>query len=238
MLSLKLNDGPSDVSPVQLLREGDAWLELWDHARARHSTPFPAFYCLFTALEFYLKAYIVRKDKSYASTDRLKSLGHNFNEMYRVFKDLSDDGNFSDQLLNELKKYHLLGLKLDVLKYPQIRAMWMVDRDLSKGIHSLSYLFDNIRQTVLQDPTEWLLEKYPKKLKTTLVFQIDYPGDIKALSDDEIKTLMSLCTKCLPVGVIVSEGYNFPWSEDLLPVRKCPECKNAFLPMSGIRSRQ
>lgn len=222
--------GTKKVTPRDLLIYGKTWLNMWENNPTKTQDLFTALYCLFSALEFYLKAYLVLKSSSYANIGELKKIGHNFNKVYEKLV-ASGTNDLIKVIGKEIKKYNLEDLKLDTLKYPENGQMWHIDRELSKGIHTLGNIFKKIEQEILDTSDEWLITTYPKKTRLSAVTQIEYEGNPE---DIDLKELSNLCSKCLPPHVRIFEDYSYPWSDEQIPYRDCVICKELFDP-KGMR---
>lgn len=219
------------ASPIELLRQGETWLELWKHSKDRDQALLPAIYCLLSALELYLKAYVVLKDNSFSDTDKLrKELGHNFNSLFAQINRLADS-KFAQHVKTQCEKYKLFdNLRMDTLKYPESGRMWSMNNDLVAGNHSLGPIFEKIQSEVNDGQEVWLQKRWPKHIQKGLVFQIDYEGEPTKITSTEEQTLLNSCPKCLPIGVIVNEHYSFPWHVKSIPARACGICHNWFMP--------
>ena len=62
---MKSYGGGGKITPLQLLNEGKSWLLIWENTPKETVSLLPATYCLFTALELYMKAYLVYKNAGY-----------------------------------------------------------------------------------------------------------------------------------------------------------------------------
>jgi hypothetical protein len=151
-----LKTGLQSTPPIQLLHQGEIWLDLWEHAKQSEYSLLPAVYCLFSALELYLKAYIVLKENSFSDTNRLRdTLGHNFNSLYAEFKKHAA-AKFSAQLKTQLLKYKMLDFAIDTLKYPESGRIWSIDYGLDKGDHTFGPIIEAISATVTEEPDTWI----------------------------------------------------------------------------------
>ncbi len=130
--------GGGKITPLQLLREGKVWLEIWENTSKKTTSLLPATYCLFTALELYLKAYLVLENSEYADVKKLKKLGHNRAEKadtvifldfsrrvvyWRVLKRyLGDFKNIIDNFSNTL------GIFKYVWKFPRMEILSTLEK--------------------------------------------------------------------------------------------------------------
>lgn len=218
------------TTPLQLLREGKTWLSIWESKRDENL--FIALYCLLTALEFYLKAYLVFKDSAYKDTQKLKGLGHNFNTIFEKIIAVKSN-KFTNEIKSQLSKYDLWAIEIDRLKYPEDRRMWMTERGLEKGDHTMGDIFKTIDDEITANIDTWLNKVYPKKIELGAMTQIDYEGDLEKA---DLKSLSDLCSNCLPLHIILFEHYNYPWDDELLPPRICVQCNNLFDPKEVRRN--
>jgi len=224
--------GIKNTDPFSLLREGKNWLKLWGYANKDVSSLLQATYCLFSALELYLKAYIVLKDNSYANINKLRGLDHNFQKLYESIRKV--DTKLAIQLNTQLKKYELRNFKLDALKYPENGKVWSLNHGLDKGGHTLDSLLKKIDTDITKNADNWFENKYPKKPKVSALVAVDYKDDPSKIN---LKKLSNTCSTCLPSGITILESYGFPWGDDRVPQRVCLKCKNWFDP-NGMRRQE
>lgn len=226
--------GVGDTNPPSLLREGKNWLRLWEYASKDINSLLQATYCLFSALELYLKAYVVLKDNSYADINNLRKLGHSFQKIYEAISKV--DVKLATQLNIQLKKYGLVNknFKLDALKYPESGKLWSLDHGLDKGRHTLGPFLKKIEDEITKNSNNWFATTYPKKSRVSALLAVGYKGNPKKIN---LRKLSNTCSACLPFGVTVIENYNFPWRDDRIPWKTCLQCKNWFDP-NGVRHRE
>ena len=223
--------GDRKTSPMQLLRQGRVWLGLYDYAVKDRDViaALPAIYCLFSALELYLKAYIVLIDTDYADTTKLRKLEHNFSKLYEQIQRLAPP-KLAVLIKKQLHHYKLMGLKLDTLKYPENQNIWSIDHGLVEGKQTLKVIFDTIEAEIAEQEDAWINTVYPREIHIGFMFQTDFQGDPLTLSKDEKHKLANTCSNCLPQGVIVTQEYNFPWQREPQPPKTCLICGEWFIP--------
>lgn len=219
------------TNPQQLLEEGKVWLSIWELKKAENL--FVAGYCLFTALEFYLKAYLVLKNNAYKDTEKLKlDIGHSFEKLFEKIVILGKN-KFTEEINDQINKYELRIISIDRLKYPEDRKMWLIERGFEKGEHTLENIFNTIEKEITANFDKWLNKSYPKQIERTVMTQIDFKGDPEKIDFD---LLSGICSKCFPDDITLSEHYNFPWDKDPIPPRICTKCSELFNP-KGMRRR-
>jgi hypothetical protein len=219
------------TTPLALLHEGTVWLSIWENTSKEAPSLLPATYCLFTALELYMKAYLVLKNNKYADTTKLKKeLRHNFGTIYEKIVAL-EENNLTREINTQINKYELRNINLDGLKYPQSGRVWTLDRGLEQGQHTLKEIFQKIDSEITANFDQWLKTTYPKKTEISAMVQIGYSGNPKKIN---LETLSNTCSECLPANIIVLESYNYPWNQELILIRICRLCKKIFDP-NGTR---
>ena len=214
------------TNPLQLLNEGRDWLSIYESKKDNNI--FIAIYCLFTAFEFYLKAYLVLKDSTYKDTDKLKSIRHNFGDLFEKIVIL-EKNKFTNEINFQIDKYSLRNISLDRLKYPEDAKMWSVERGLEKGEHTLKNIFKDIDIEITAKSDIWLNSTYPKSIQIIATIQIGFEGNPEQI---DLKSLSNVCSNCLPYSIIISENYNFPWGDETIPSRICERCDDLFNPTS------
>jgi len=228
---MKKFGGMGKITPIQLLNEGKNWLKMWESASVEASTLLPATYCLFTALELYMKAYLIFKNSEYADVEKLKNkLGHRFKNIYE--KIVASGGNsLTDEIGLQIKKYELEDIQLDRLKYPENGCVWSLNRGLEKGEHTLSNIFKTIDVEITNGFDQWLISTYPKQTEVSAMIQIGYEGNPEEI---DLMALSNICSKCLPPNLIIFEYYDYYWKEEKIPPRICSLCNDLFDP-NGMR---
>lgn len=216
-------DGDSVITPSILVREGKTWLELHDYATKKRGAIMPGVYCLFSALELHLKAYIVLKDTSYANPDKLRRLGHFFNRMYEAFP----EGELKQRLKIELDRYSLCSLNIADLKYPQVRRAWHLDNGLLKGEHTLGSILTDIQGEIDSGMESWYEIVYPKEVLTSVALQGKWE---EHPTKGQIEEWLLLCPGCRPDNILLSRQLNWPWCElEKKPIKEiCKECGGAY----------
>jgi len=217
------------TTPLDLLNVGKTWLSIWESKKDENL--FIAIYCLFTAFEFYLKAYLVFKNNVYKDTRKLKlDIGHNFGNLFEKII-ISKKNKFTDEIKTQINKYELRTINMDRLKYPEDGKMWSLERGFEKGEHTLENIFKTIDNEITINSDQWLIRTYPKKTEVSAITYIGYKGKLKEI---DLGKLSNTCSDCLPPKITVFEEYNYPWHKELIPPRTCMLCKNLFDP-KGMR---
>ncbi len=227
---MKLVNSFKKTNPSQLLREGKTWLSVWENTKDKSESFLPIIYCLFTALEFYMKAYLVLKDSEYSDTSKLKDLGHNFGNIYDKII-ASERNNLTKEINSQINKYELRNIALDRLKYPDVGGMWLLSRGLEKKEHTLVNIFQEIDKEITSNFDDWLIATYPKETQIGAMTQIGYEGNLEEI---DLKTFSNTCSECLPANIIIFEDYNYPWGDELISDRNCVSCEKLFNP-KGMR---
>lgn len=228
---MKAVNNLTTTNPSQLLEEGKTWLSMWELKKDENL--FIASYCLFTALEFYLKAYLVLKDNTYRDTKKLRDdIGHKFGKLFDKIAALGKN-KFTQKINTQINKYELRTISLDRLKYPEDRKMWLIERGFEKGEHTLGDILSAIDREVEENLDKWLNDTYPKHTEYSAMTLIGFKGKIEELG---LKALSDLCSKCFPSHIILFEKYNFPWDKDVIPPRTCTKCARLFNP-NGMRQK-
>lgn len=228
---MKSGGGNTKITPLQLLHEGKMWLEIWENIPVKDKNLRPAIYCLFTALEFYMKAYLLLKNSKYANTEKLKKIGHGFKRIYEEIVVMGKN-KLTNKINTQIKKYELEDIALDKLKYPEIGRVWILDHGIEEKKHTLGDVFQCIDNEVSKNFDQWLIDTYPKKTHTVVFFHINYKGNSKNV---DLEALSNTCSECLPPNLIISEEYDYPWQEQMIyPQRNCASCNNLFDP-NGLR---
>ncbi|MFZ2310690.1 MAG: hypothetical protein WAW11_04040 [Patescibacteria group bacterium] len=222
--------GIGKITPLQLLNEGRTWLAIWNNASKEAETLLPATYCLFTAFEFHMKAYLIFKNSEYADIEKLKGCGHRFGTIYEKII-FSEKNSLTDEINIRIEEYELKDIKLDKLKYPENGVVWSLNCGLEKGEHALDNIFKEIDSEITSNFDQWLITTYPKQTEISVMIQSGYEGDPENI-DPEI--LSNTCSECLPRNLVISENYNYYWKEEQIPPRICLSCKNSFNP-NGMR---
>ena len=216
------------TTPLQLLEVGKTWLSMWESKKDENI--FIAIYCLFTAFEFYLKAYLVFKNNIYADTKKLKSIGHNFGTLFEKIVIL-EKNKVTEEIKKQIDKYELRTINMDRLKYPEDGQMWSIERGFEKGEHTIENIFKTIDSEITANADKWLSNTYPKKTRVSVITYLGYKGKIKEI---DLKKLAHTCTNCLPPKITISEDYDYHWRDELIPLRTCILCKSLFSP-KGLR---
>jgi len=217
------------TTPLDLLNVGKTWLSIWESKKDENL--FIAIYCLFTAFEFYLKAYLVFKNNVYKDTRKLKlDIGHNFGNLFEKII-VSEKNKFTDEIKTQINKYELRTINMDRLKYPEDGKMWSLERGFEKGEHTLENIFKTIDNEITVNSDKWLNDTYPKQIELSATIQIGFEGKPEEI---DLKSLSNLCSKCFPANIILFENYNYPWRKDTIPPRICAKCSNLFDP-NGMR---
>jgi HEPN domain-containing protein len=227
---MKSIGGNNKTTPMQLLHEGQVWLAIWENTPEEAKNLRPATYCLFTSLELYMKAYLVLRNSAYADTKKLKKLGHNFKHIYQEIVK-SKTNKLTREINTQINKYELREIALDQLKYPESGRVWLLDHGIEKKQHTLSDIFKDIENEISTNFDQWLNNTYPKQTEISVLTQIGYKGNPKKIN---LKRLSNTCSECLPSKIIILENYNYPWSQNLIPLKTCIRCKKWFNP-NGMR---
>jgi hypothetical protein len=228
---MKKHGGIGKITPVELLNEGKNWLKMWESASGEIKTLLPATYCLFTALELHMKAYLVLRNNEYSDVEKLKNdLKHKFKIIYEKLV-ASGTNSLINEIGIEIKKYELEDIKLDTLKYPENGQAWSLNHGIEKGEHTLVNIFKKIDSEITSNFDQWLITTYPKQTEVSAMVQIGYKGNPE---DIDLKKLSNTCSQCLPSDLIIFEDYNYYWRQERIPPRTCLLCKNLFDP-NGMR---
>jgi hypothetical protein len=228
---MKAVNNLTTTNPKQLLNEGKVWLSIWELKRAENL--FVACYCLFSALEFYLKAYLVLRNNVYKDTEKLKfDIGHDFGKLFEKIAMTGKD-KFTKEINAQINKYELRTISLDRLKYPEDRKMWLIERGFEKGEHTLGNILSTIDREVTENFDKWLNDAYPKQIELSAMTQIGFEGK---LEETDLSALSGICSKCFPANIILFEKYNFPWDKDIVPPKICTKCGQLFNP-NGMRQK-
>ena len=132
-----------DTTPVSLQGAANGWLSLYAkgiNARNPIGEQIAGVYCLFFAVELYLKGYLALRDKRFSRQDALKNLGHDFCKMYVEVVSVAPK-EFSVELGKLLKKYGLLRNNIIELRYPQAGRGIRFHPDLFNGRHGFETVF-------------------------------------------------------------------------------------------------
>lgn len=220
------------IWPRSLLREGRAWLSLYEYSVKDHDIAklTPGIYSLFSAFEMYLKAFIVLKNSDYAEPGKLKKIGHNFNVMYGRVKELAPKQLCLD-INNQLEKYKLKTLDINKLKYPQMRRFWHVDYGLDRGEHTLHKIFDSIESMIENEMDAWIKQNYPKKSHIQVLLHDETE---RSVSSQQAEKWLSLCHKCRPEYVSVAKRLNWPWCLEEQSYEFCTHCSMPYKPDSFL----
>ena len=227
---MKSIGGNNVTTPVGLLEEGKVWLEIWRNIPKEVRYLCPATYCLLTALELHMKAYLVLKNNTYADIKKLKKIGHSFKHIYQEIV-ASGKNKLTNEINTQIKKYELEDIALDKLKYPEDGRMWSLSRGFEKGEHTLDIIFQDIDREITTNFDKWLNTTYPKRIEISATIQMGYKGNPKKVN---LKSLSNTCSECLPANIFIFENYSYPWRNDQVPFRVCKRCKKHFNP-NGMR---
>lgn len=230
MIIMKSHGGIGKITPLQLLNEGKSWYSIWENTPLETVSLLPATYCLFTALELHMKAYLVFKNSNYTDIEKLKKLQHNFSH---IFQEIASTGHSSltTEINTQIKRYELQDMSLDKLKYPESGRIWLFHRGLEKKNHYLTSILKSIDNEITTNHNQWLINTYPKTIRLGVMLQIDYKGNP---DDVDLLKLSNICSECLPKEMFLHAGYNYPWEKELIPMRTCAVCQNWFDP-NGVR---
>lgn len=217
------------ITPHMLVRHGKVWLGLYEHAikDGDAAAIFPGIYCLFSAAEMYLKAYIVLKISDYSNPEKLQTLGHNFNIMYEKLKPVASD-SFARNVKNNLKRYHLFDLDINNLKYTEMSQFWSIDYGLEKGQHTFADIFKTIENEVDSGMDDWLKAVFPRETQIVVALQED--TKVKDVSQAQAKKWLALCPACRPKGVLIRLHISYPWALEYQPPRSCTKCQSMYQP--------
>lgn len=145
------------ITPMMMVSSAKDWNKLYEEAlnKEKHIGLLPGLYCLFTALEFYLKALIILRDKNYTESRKLINLGHNFKKMIEIIESFEDEP-LLPEIRQAIEKYNLSGINITDIKYPVTPRMWHISPDLERGNHSLTSIFSAIETEVRSKGMRWL----------------------------------------------------------------------------------
>lgn len=210
---------------MSLLRQGQAWLDIYNYTvKERDIAKLePGIYCLFSALEMYIKGYIVLKNSDYSDLDKLKKLGHKFSVMYERLAEVAPS-EFKQQVKTQLDHYKLMTLDINRLKYPEVRGMWSVDNGLEKGVHTFGAIFAFIEKEIIEGMESWMNTAYPKTSHIGVLLH----GREQAISYEQAKGWLALCPSCRPEHVSVSLQVSWPWCLEDEPYQSCSKCKKYY----------
>lgn len=229
---MKSVGGIGKITPIQLLNEGKVWLDIWNKTSIEINSLLPATYCLFTALELYMKAYLVFKNSEYAETEKLKNkCGHKFKTILDEITTASKNTDLLNEINIQIEKYGLKNIALDKLKYPENGRAWILDHGLEKKEHTLHNIFKDINLEITKGSEQWIIETYPKKTKLSGMTFLGYNGKIEEIN---LEDLSNICSNCLPDKITIFEEYDYPWNKELIPNRTCKLCNRIFDP-KGMR---
>ena len=226
-MKILLDEG-SKTTPLSLMHEGRAWHSLYNYAIQDRDTVklMPGIYSLFSALEMYLKAYIVLKNSDYSEPNNLKKLGHNFNLMRERMIELAP-AELREQIKKELDRYKLTSLDINKLKYPEIRRFWHVDYGLEKGEHTLGQIFATIEHEVEAGMDDWMASVYPK---TSHIGILLHGESRSSVTREQAEEWLALCPPCRPEDVSVSLQLSYPWCLEDQPYQFCTKCNAPYRP--------
>jgi len=222
-----IQEDDTKILPMSLITEGKGWLRMYEQGVVSkdNSQLIPAFYCLLTAFEFYLKAYICFKDMSFTHPDILKKLRHNFSKMSIEISRLAPL-DIKSEVNNIIETYNLTKVDINNLKYPKEQRILIVGNEIKSGKHTMINLLEKMEAEVKGRYDEFLESVYPRETTVSALISIEYDGD--DINDLNLKYLVSLCHTCRPKGVMVYKSTNYPWNQDDHQLQVCIECKAPY----------
>jgi hypothetical protein len=154
---IKNSKRPGRVTPLMLLNGGKVWHELYNHSAGSKDNlkQMAGLYCLCVAVEFYMKAYIVLRDASYADPKKLLTLSHSFRKMLAEVQRI---GTPVTALMVEqpILRYNFLDTNMNEIKYPESPRMWQIDLELLNGKHDFELFFSEVDSQVQHNMRAWL----------------------------------------------------------------------------------
>lgn len=148
ILKIGQNNKKSVSSPQLFLESAKWWEDLYTNNKDINNLMAPI--CLFFALEFYLKAYLINLNSEFSDNEKIKKLGHNFNKIFTAITKKEKGQSFLEKIKESINNYNLFNNNVIELRYPYHKKMTVWDGQLLSGEHKFTDLFEKIKQTINQ----------------------------------------------------------------------------------------